>query len=224
MDITKCYDKTLDEFEGRSPRFITNTSTRDNRDGILYAGRDAVLRLIKSHRLHPKSSTTFTRRRDGAVLFVRLSSALEPNGRGINRRLYGTRNFISNYARKGFSRITTASTYDAWTPARAYSHYHGGVRILSETASARLATPVTIKFENLRGSLGYDAKRESANFSPVWKGGEWHLRDITNYMTTTAFSLLKHSADNREKWLSRFYAIGKEAVRPRKKDELYGFY
>ena len=30
---------------------------------------------------------------------------------------------------KGFQGITTNSTYDAWTPARAYSHYHGGVRI-----------------------------------------------------------------------------------------------
>nr|MDQ3323647.1 hypothetical protein [Acidobacteriota bacterium] len=133
-------------------------------------------------------------------------------------------NFMANDLRgKGFSGITTASTYDAWTPARAYSHYHGGVRILSETASARLATPVNIKFEDLRGSLGYDAKRESPNFSPVWKGGEWHLRDITNYMTTAAFSLLRHASDNRQKWLSRFYAIGKEAVRPRKDGELFAY-
>jgi hypothetical protein len=97
------------------------------------------------------------------------------------------------------------------------------VRILSETASARLATPVNIKYEDLRSGLGYDVRSESATFSPIWLGGEWRLRDITNYMTTAAFSLLKHASDNREKWLSRFYAIGKEAVRPRKKGELYGF-
>ena len=58
-------------------------------------------------------------------------------------------------------------------------------------------------------------QKESANFGPVWHGGEWHLRDITNYMTTAAFTLLKHAAENREQWLSRFYEIGKEAVRPR---------
>jgi hypothetical protein len=122
---------------------------------------------------------------------------------------------------KGFQGITTDSTYDAWTPARAYSHYHGGVRILSETASAKLATPVNIKYEDLRNGLGYDVRKDAPNFSPVWKGGEWHIRDITNYMTTAAFSLMKHTADNREKWLTRFYAIGKEAVRPRKDGELF---
>ena len=42
-------------------------------------------------------------------------------------------------------------------------------------------------------------------------------------MTSAAFSLLKHASENREKWLSRFYAIGKEAVRPRKDGELSAF-
>ncbi|MFZ0749786.1 MAG: hypothetical protein WAM70_10545, partial [Pyrinomonadaceae bacterium] len=46
---------------------------------------------------------------------------------------------------------------------------------------------------------------------------------ITNYMTTGAFTLLKHAAKNRERWLQRFYEIGKEAVRPRKRGELVGF-
>jgi hypothetical protein len=72
-------------------------------------------------------------------------------------------------------------------------------------------------------SPGYDPKVESANFGPVWRGGEWKLRDITNTMTTAAFFLLKHAAQNREHWLQRFYEIGKEAVRPRKNGELFGF-
>src|SRR5436190_13976999 len=64
---------------------------------------------------------------------------------------------------------------------------------------------------------------ESANFGPLWKGGEWHIRNITDYMTTAAFALLNHAADNRERWLSRFYEIGKEAVRPRKDGELNAY-
>jgi hypothetical protein len=42
-------------------------------------------------------------------------------------------------------------------------------------------------------------------------------------MTTAAFTLLKHASQNRERWLRRFYEIGKEAVRVRKRGELYGF-
>src|SRR5262249_52791469 len=64
---------------------------------------------------------------------------------------------------------------------------------------------------------------DAPNFGPVWQGGEWHIRDITNHMTTAAFLLLKHAAQNREHWLQRFYEIEKEAVRPRKSGELAGF-
>ena len=105
---------------------------------------------------------------------------------------------------QGFAGITTDSTYDAWTPARAYSHYHGGVRILSEAASAKIASPITVKFDQLRGDEGYSAKKESANFSPLWRGGEWRLRDITNYSTNAAFYLLSHASENREQWLTQF--------------------
>jgi hypothetical protein len=124
---------------------------------------------------------------------------------------------------KGFKGITWDSTYDAWTPARAYSHHHGGVRILSETASARLSSPMNVKFEELRSREGYNPQKPSANFPEPWKGGEWRLRDITNYMTTAAFELLNHASANRERWLRRFYEVGREAVRPRKMGELHGF-
>src|SRR5260370_3522732 len=116
----------------------------------------------------------------------------------------------------GFKGITTDWTYDAWSPSRAYSPYHGGVRILQETASCRLATPITVRFDQLRPGEGYDPRKEAANFGPVWQGGEWHIGDITRTMTTVAFFLLKHAARNREDWLQRSYEIEKEAVRPRK--------
>lgn len=133
--------------------------------------------------------------------------------------LFMSRNLLA----KGFKGITWDSTYDAWTPARAYSHYHGGVRILSETASANLSTPVNLKFEQLRSRDGYDPQKATPNFPEPWRGGEWRLRDITNYMTAAAFELLTHASANRERWLRRFYGIGKEAVRPRRPGELFAW-
>ncbi len=232
VDIVKnWYDKTLGtKFEGTTPPELYHkyVGHDNNRDWYAFTQVETQLTVDKIHnQWHPQIvHDVHQQGAFGSRLFLPpYHEPVEPNvPKEIIEGYTELGNFMANDLRaKGFGGITTNSTYDAWTPARAYSHYHGGVRILSETASARLATPITVKFEQLRGGLGYDAKKESANFSPVWKGGEWHLRDITNYMTTAAFSLLKHAAENREKWLSRFYAIGKEAVRPRKDGELFAY-
>ncbi|MDQ3131968.1 MAG: M14 family metallopeptidase [Acidobacteriota bacterium] len=232
VDIVKnWYDKTLGTpYEGTSPPelYLKYVGHDNNRDWYAFTQIETQLTVDKIHNeWHPQIVHDIHQQGErGARLFLPPYLApVEPNvPKEIIEGYTELGNFMANDLRgKGFAGITTDSTYDAWTPARAYSHYHGGVRILSETASAKLATPTAVKFDDLRGSEGFDAKKKSPNFSPVWKGGAWHLRDITNYMTTAAFSLLKHSADNREAWLKRFYAIGKEAVRPRKDGEVYGY-
>lgn len=234
VDIVKnWYDKTLGTpFEGREPPELYHkyVGHDNNRDWYAFTQVETQLTVDKIHnQWHPQIvHDVHQQGANGSRLFLPpYMQPVEPNvPKEIVEGYTELGNFMASEMRKqGFKGITTNSTYDAWTPARAYSHYHGGVRILSETASARLATPVNIKFEDLRVSSddGYDPKKESANFSPLWNGGEWRLRDITNYMTTAAFALLKHASDNRERWLSRFYAIGKEAVRPRKEGELFAF-
>ncbi len=233
VDIIKnWYDKTLGTpFEGTDPPELYHkyVGHDDNRDWYAFTQVETQLTVDKIHNVwHPQIVNDIHQQGAfGARLF--LPPYLPPVEPNVPKELVEGFTELGNYIAKdlrsqGLSGITTDSTYDAWTPARAYSHYHGGVRILSETASCKLATPITVKFEDLRTGLGYDARKETPNFAPVWKGGEWHLRDITNYMTTAAFSIMKHASDNRQKWLTRFYVIGKEAVRPRNKSgELYGF-
>jgi hypothetical protein len=232
VDIVKnWYDKTLGTpFEGTEPPELYHkyVGHDNNRDWYAFTQVETQLTVDKIHNVwHPQIVHDIHQQGSlGSRLFLPpYKEPVEPNvPKELVEGYTELGNFMANDLRqKGFQGITTNSTYDAWTPARAYSHYHGGVRILSETASARLATPINVKLEDLRSGLGYDVRKESANFSPVWLGGEWKLRNITDYMTTAAFSLLKHASDNREKWLARFYAVGKEAVRPRKKDELWGF-
>ncbi|HQU82870.1 MAG TPA: M14 family zinc carboxypeptidase, partial [Pyrinomonadaceae bacterium] len=233
VDIVKnWYDKTLGTpYEGTSPPELYHkyVGHDNNRDWYAFTQVETQLTVDKIHNVwHPQIVHDIHQQGDrGARLFLPpYMQPVEPNvPKELVEGYTELGNFIAEDLRgKGFQGITTDSTYDAWTPARAYSHYHGGVRILSETASAKLASPTNIKFETLRGDLGYDAKKETPNFRPVWKGGDWRIGDITNYMTTAAFSLMKHASDNRQKWLTRFYTIGKEAVRPRNKSgELYGF-
>ncbi len=232
VDIVKeWYDKTLGTpYEGTSPPELYHkyTGHDNNRDWYAFTQVETQLTVDKVHNVwHPQIVHDIHQQgAEGSRLFLPpYMKPVEPN---VPPQIVAGYTELGNYMAadlraKGFKGITTDSTYDAWTPARAYSHYHGGVRILSETASARLATPTSVKFADLRSREGYDPQKESANFGPIWPGGPWHLRDITNYMTTGAFALLRHAAEHRTEWLQRFYAIGKDAVRPRKAGELFGF-
>src|SRR5258705_10241466 len=117
-------------------------------------------------------------------------------------------------AGQGKTGISINSTYDAWTPSRAYQHYHGGVRILSETASGQLASPVDVPFDRLQArSRGYNPRERSWNFPHPWPGGRWTLRDIVSYQTAGAYALLVNAARDRDRWLSSFLTVEARAVR-----------
>jgi hypothetical protein len=115
----------------------------------------------------------------------------------------------------GMRGVVTDAIFDAWTPARAYSHYHGGIRILTETASARIATPIVIAPERLRAGRGYEAKSASGNYPAPWPGGDWRLRDIVAYMTASTYAILLTSARQRDTLVAGFARVGREAVTPR---------
>jgi Zinc carboxypeptidase len=232
VDIVKnWYDKTLGTpFEGTDPPELYHkyTGHDNNRDWYAFTQVETQLTVDKIHNVwHPQIVHDIHQQGAfGSRLFLPpYMPPVEPNvPKPIVAGYTELGNWLASEMRdKGFQGITTNSTYDAWSPARAYSHYHGGVRILSETASARIASPMTLKFEELRSREGYDPQQESPKFGPLWRGGEWHLSDITRYMTTAAFLLLDHASGNREEWLHRFYAIGKDAVRPRRPGEIFGF-
>jgi hypothetical protein len=223
VDIVKnWYDKTLGTpYEGTEPPELYHkyTGHDNNRDWYQFTQVETQLTVDKIHNVwHPQIVHDI--HQQGAIgsrLFLPpYMKPVEPNvPKQIVEGYTQLGNAMASDLRaQGFKGITTDSTYDAWTPSRAYSHYHGGVRILSETASARIATPIKLRFEDLRSREGYDPQKESPNFGPVWRGGDWGLRDITSYMTAGAFSLLKHASDNREQWLRRFYEIGKDAIKP----------
>lgn len=232
VDIVKdWYEKTLGTpYEGSDPPELYHKylGHDNNRDWYAFTQVETKLTVDKIHNVWRPQIVHDIHQQGpfGSRLFLPPYMApVEPN---VPRQLVEGYTQLGDWmARelraKGFEGITTNSTYDAWTPARAYSHYHGGVRILSETASARIATPMTLKFEELRSREGYDPQKEGSNFGPVWRGGEWRLSDITKTMTSAAFLLIKHAAEYRVQWLRRFYAVGKDAVRPRRNGELFGF-
>lgn len=232
VDIVKnWYDKTLGTpFEGTDPPELYNkyTGHDDNRDWYAFTQIETQIAVDKIHNVwHPQIVHDIHQQGEYAARMF-LPPYMPPVEPNVPKQIVAGYTELGNYLTRemraaGFTGITSNSTYDAWSPSRAYSHYHGGVRILSETASCKIATPITVKFEQLKKALGYDPTKESATFGPLWRGGEWHLRDVTNYMTTAAFLLLHHAATHREQWLHGFYELGKAAVRARQAGELYAF-
>lgn len=121
------------------------------------------------------------------------------------------RYMASELLSEGKTGVVTASQYDLFTPARAFMHYHGGARILSETASAKLATPIRVTGADLTsGSPG--GLMPSENYPVPWEGGTWGLPQIVAYQESAALALLRHAADNRERWVDTFYNVNRRAL------------
>ena len=112
----------------------------------------------------------------------------------------------------GFTGVATNASYDQWSPARQYSLYHRGVRILTETASARLATPITLEFEQLGPGRGYDARDATWNYPALWTGGTWGYGDIVRYQVEASWVMLTQAARDRRAWLESYATLGDRAL------------
>lgn len=109
--------------------------------------------------------------------------------------------------------VVVNGIYDYFTPARHYQSYHGGLRLLSESAGVRFATPIKVPFFSLDvRSRGYNARTRSWNFLEPWPGGTWRLQDIVDYQLITFQSCLYQAALQREDLLRNFYRIHSRIV------------
>ena len=115
---------------------------------------------------------------------------------------------------EGFTGVATNASYDQWSPARQYSLNHRGVRILTETASARLASPIDIPFDRLGTARGYDARVTSWNFPVLWPGGKWGIGDIVKYQTAASWAMLVEASRDRQGWLESYAQMGDRALGP----------
>lgn len=219
--VTHWYRQTLGTpAEGTSPpelyhRYVGHDN---NRDWYMFTQKETRLAVEKIHNVwHPQIVYDVHQMgATGARIFVppfidpidaNVDPILQAQIAGIGASMF------SALVTAGKTGVVTNAIYDAYTPARAYQHYHGGVRLLTEAASARLATPLEIRPEELAAGRNYDARVSSWNFPAPWPGGVWRLRDIIEYEKIAFQACLLHAARYRESWLRNFYQVGLNAIR-----------
>jgi hypothetical protein len=93
--------------------------------------------------------------------------------------------------------------------------WHNIVGLLTETASASMATPLTIERDQLRPTRpdrGLPEYRQTKSFPDPWWGGPWHLRDIVDYQMIAAMSVLKQAARYRSEFLANHWRMAHDAI------------
>lgn len=117
--------------------------------------------------------------------------------------------------REGKRGVVSSAMYDYYWPGYEDSAPlgHNTVCLLTEVASVRVATPLTVPAGDLRGNQkGLSEYRPQINFPDPWPGGSWTLRDIVDYDLTAVRGLLNAVTLYREPIVRNFYDMGRRAV------------
>ncbi len=112
--------------------------------------------------------------------------------------------------------VLTNAMYDNWwnggnrtTPQR-----HNMVGLLTESASAKMATPITISRDRLGGATrGFANHKLAVNFPVPWQGGTWRLRDIITDQMICCRSVLTLAARYGSMFQSNYRDMGRDAIR-----------
>ncbi len=113
---------------------------------------------------------------------------------------------------EGLSGVINAAIYSGWGHFGFHwiTPFHNIAGMLTESASARLATPIFIHPDQLRGGArGLPEYEAQTTFPDPWPGGWWHLRDIVERQKVSAWAVLDIAARNRETVLRNAYLKAK---------------
>ncbi len=155
----------------------------------------------------------------GARLYVApYSDPIHPHGDPLVWRelqWYGS-HMAYKLEQAGKSGVVNSAIFSGWAHLGYHwiGIYHNIPSMLTESASAKLATPLYIHPEQLKaqtkerslvGTRMMPHYKPSTNFPNPWPGGWWTLRDIVEQQKISAWALLDHVARNKESVLWNQY-------------------
>ncbi len=223
QSVVEWYRRTLGTpYEGAEPPFLYQkyVGHDNNRDWYMFTQRETRLTVAHVYEKWRPQIVHDLHQMGYRAARIFLPPYVDPWEPNVDPALRAAVNGLGAHmaarlVAEGRTGVAIHALYDAWTPARAYPHTHGGVRILSEVADAKMATPRTVALEELQAGVGYDPKAASWNFPAPWPGGLWRLRDVMDYQLAATRALLDHAARHRSYWLRNFLEVGRRAVAPR---------
>ncbi len=219
--VSSWYRKTLGgNFEGTSPPELYQkyAGHDNNRDWYFFTQAETRLTVDRLHNLWHPQIVYDVHQQGVAASRIFVPPWMDPIEPNIDPILAQECNQVgagiaSDLTAAGKTGVVINALYDFWSPARHYQAYHGGLRVLTEAASARLASPITVRPEQVETSaLGYNPRERSWNYLEPWTGGQWHLRDIVDYELTAMESVMYQAALRREDMLRNFYRVGRRAI------------
>jgi hypothetical protein len=102
--------------------------------------------------------------------------------------------------------------------------WHNICGMLTESASANLASPIYVHYHQLKpSSRGRPEYRTQMGFPHPWPGGWWSLRDIVEQQKISALATLKAASKFREMILRNMYAKAKRSLEKGTAEEPYAF-
>jgi len=96
--------------------------------------------------------------------------------------------------------------------------------LLTEVASARIATPIYVDPGELRGGgKGIPEYGRRSNFPSPWQGGWWRLRDIVEYELVATWAFLEANAENRVSILGNMNRMARWSISNGSTEPPYAF-
>ncbi len=249
IKVTDWYDKYLGTpQEGSSPPWLYHTYAGhdDNRDMFLLSLKESQLMAqvlwhdwfpsvwLDQHQQGPAGPRMFT---------MPSGDPINPNVHPLIYRWNSIFGQVQAAALEaaGKTGIMHTSTYTSfWEGAMAWSGWwHNQVGLLTETASAQIASPIVQAraeptqpllpglphsveiglppVETPLGEPGFEIGpprdvTPRANYPRPWLGGTWALHDIVDYELISSMALLESAADSRETLLRQIYSINSNTI------------
>lgn len=219
--VTDWYNKWLGtEYEGTGTPFLYQkyAGHDNNRDAFaLNLPESRYVAQILYTEWHPHAYQDHHHMGStGARLFLApYSDAIRPNADPLVWRedsWYGA-HMAYTLEEQGKTGILNGAQYPGWGHFGFHwiTTHHNIAGMLTESASAKLATPVYIHPHQLKGASAKTMPKYEAqtNFPHPWPGGWWRLRDIVEQQKISAWALLDICAKYREKVLWNAYLKAK---------------